>query len=191
MIYELHITVADHDRIDDWVTLCDRLEIKPLFIELVGGTPTNDRQLMFAAVFEGDEGAMCEWHAGIMTEVLLENFNVVRDKLEVPLDKSSELEPEYHETHVKCLVTPEQASRNLVAAEQAGWVASRNILRPEDDGLEKWYFTKRDYTGTFLDAGNAFRQNFAAISPMFRGTVRMEMETVIADTNAELDKGWA
>jgi hypothetical protein len=77
-----------------------------------------------------------------------------------------------------------------MAAQEQGWVASRNMMYPAHDGMEKWYFTQRCYGLDYLTASSVFRDAFARLggSAWF---VRMESETVIEDTNEALDDGWA
>lgn len=190
MLFELHLTVADHDRLDEWIEHCEAFDAKPLFIELVG-SPKLEPQLMFAATFEGTEPDAQLW-ALLHTQAALEaGFKVVRQKLEVPLDKSADFEaPNYHEAHIKALLTPEEVELDIPGVVDSGWVVSRNSLFKEYDGREKWYFTKRAYNCDYIQAGREFAEAYDSLTRDIWGTVRMEMETVIEDTNPDLDEGW-
>lgn len=191
MLYELHLTTENTVDVDSWVDFCRDLNIKPLEIELEGDEAYPD-QVMMAAVHNGDDESAWDWAAGIAGEMVNNGFPVIREKMEVPLDKSAPYtDPVYHETHIKSLI-PGHHVQDIVKFSRAfGWVASRNGLYRNEAGLEKWYFTMRDYHNDYLTAGGNFRQLFAALPEFCWHTVRMEMETVIADSNEELDAGWA
>jgi hypothetical protein len=190
MLYELHLTVQPDAPIDRWTQLCSDLGIKPLLIQLTKGT--NPRQVMFAAVHEGDDDTADAWAERLERVVVNAGFNLIRRKLEVPLDKSAPyMTPVYHECHVKTLVPTEQASAVIAAAEAQGWAVSRNLLYAQHDGLEKWYLTQRDYNSLYLAAARKFADAFAALPRAGYHTVRMESETVVSDSNEWLDEGWA
>lgn len=192
MLYELHITV-DHNRgpsLRRWKELCHGLEAKPLDIRLTGGQ--NPRQVMFAIVHEGDDSSARLWQTALTCKVQDNGFHILRTKLEVPLDKSAPYHrPAYHEAHVKSLIPDDQVSYIVGTATDLGWIASWNALFPKDAGLQKWYFTWRDYSQSFLAAGRDMSAAFAQMTDFNWHTVRMEKETVIYDSNPGLDEGWA
>lgn len=191
MLYELHLTTESTVDLNAWLTFCGSWDIKPLQIQLEGDEPYAD-QIMFAAVHSGDDDSAKAWVAEISEDMVECGFPVIRTKLEVPLDKSSPYkEPVYHEAHVKSLINSNLVDNVVKFARGHGWIASRNGLYRELDGHEKWYFTKRAYGTHYLDAGTEFKKAFADLPSFGWHTVRMEMETVIADSNEELDAGWA
>lgn len=190
MLYELHLTV-DTDDIDRWIDFCENLGVKALHIALEGDEPYAD-QIMFAAIFEGTDVEAETWSASLFDACRQAGFHVIRNKLEVPLDKAGAYAyPAYHEAHVKSLIPTPDVDQVVKFARIHGWSASTNLLYREDDGLEKWYFTKRIYDDSFASAGNFFRRAFSDLPEFNWATVRMEMETVIRDDNEELDAGWA
>lgn len=196
MIYELHITVDHNDPdfdLGEWVGLCDALGIKPLDIRLHGGGDiTERRQVMFAAVHEGDSESVHEWMIDLTQAVMEGGFSIRRSKLEVPLDKSGWCKnPAYHECHVKSLIPEDLVDVTVPRVVQAGWMASYNDLYKSAYGLEKWYFTQRNYADGFIQAGREFAESFNSLTTLNWHTVRMESETVWKDTNPEIDEGWA
>lgn len=193
MIYELHITV-DHDHpdfdLDLWSHICALMSAKPLDIRLAEGL--HDRQVMFAAVHEGDDASMRDWKARLTQCVVANGFSILRTKVEVPLDKSAPYtHPVYHEAHIKSLIPADEVPRIVASLTNAGWIASWNDLFTEDAGLQKWYFTWRAYGVPFIQAGREFAESFAYLTEVNWHTVRMESETVIEDSNPALDEGWA
>lgn len=193
MLYELHLTVEPTTDINAWSNWCERYDAKPLDILLAGGNPNNPRQIMFAVVFEADAPNVAAAHVNDWTwAVESGGFNVIRSKLEVPLDKSAEFKfPVYHECHVKSLIQVRNSEPIIQAAIEAGWSASYNALFTHVDDLGKFYFTKREYTLDYLAAGRGFRDAFASLPKVGFNTLRMECETVVMDDNHELDEGWA
>lgn len=196
MLYELHITVQEQERNDEWQDFCTREGIKPLLIELVHPEVANNLQLMFAARHEGTDDTAAEWHYDLTQTVQFEGFTIDRSKLEVPLDYAAPYRTwSYHETHVKALLTKDEEDFTIPTARELGWAVSRNLYKRDDAGLSKWYFTKRDYDYDFRTAANEFTRHFTNLSdtllPAPDGVVRMEMETVLHDSNPELDRGWA
>lgn len=191
MLYELHLTTentVDHDR---WIDFCESLNIKPLQIELEGDEPYAD-QVMFSAVHDGDNGSAMYWSDDLKSAMRDNGFPVIREKMEVPLDKASPYDnPIYHEAHVKSLIHKENVTTVIKFARTHGWIASRNGLFTSLDGHEKWYFTRRAYGVPYFEAGTEFKRAFAELPDFGWHTVRMEMETVIYDDNEELDAGWA
>ena len=193
MIFELHITVDHNDPdfdLGEWQRLCRAIDAKPLDIRLYDAD--NDRQVMFAAVHEGNDEAAEAWWAWLREEVENSGFKILREKLEVPLDKSGRYgEPPYFETHIKTLIPKDDVPLAVAALSDMGWMCSYNDLFTTDEGREKWYFTWRTYGGHFTDAGREFAAAFAGLREFAWFTVRMESETVIYDSNPDLDKGWA
>lgn len=190
LIYELHLTTTPDVDLDSWADACNELGVKPLDIRLHGEDIEHDRQIMFAGVFDGTEEKADYWVLYCQSFMESHGFSIERTKIEVPLDKSASYkEPVYHEAHVKCLLTPDQADANLRLAAREEWVASYNALSMDYDGFAKWYFTqRRPGNWDYRDAGSFFSTMFSNFNPI--GSVRMEKETVIYDSRPELDTGW-
>lgn len=217
MLYELHLTVDPRTDIVAWGNWCVELGIKPLEIHLAEGE--HPVQKMFATTFEGEDFEAFEWmqrliiaaeHADYEYDHLCYDtiefgtgeiarmpetpgFKVIRAKLEVPLDKSAQytMSP-YHECHVKSLIRKDLVDTLVEVANRRDWSASTNVLFPETDGLQKWYFTKRDYRrADYLRSAREFKEAFAELPTELFNAVRMESEAVIYDTNPALDHGWA
>lgn len=188
MLYELHITTAPDVDVQRWVALCRALGIKPLLIELAEGE--HRRQVMMAARHEGDDHSAERWREDMAAAFTAAGFPIVRQKLEVPLDKATGYAPIYHEAHVKMLLCRDEVNALPRIAAHAGMHASRNALVVEVGGLEKWYLTSRAYGINIHAAADRFGEAFRAVHECLPG-VRMEMETVLADTNPLLDEGWA
>lgn len=188
MLYELHLTTTPDADVGRWSALCHGLGIKPLVIELAAGT--HPRQVMMAATHEGDDPSAAGWRDGLWSAFEAAGFSIVRVKLEAPLDKASGRDSEYHEAHVKMLLTDDEARLLPEVAADAEMHISRNILAPNAFGRGKWYMTARSYGGTRYDAAERFAQAYAVVAARLLG-VRMEMETVLADSNPGLDEGWA
>lgn len=191
MLYELHLTVNPSTDIQRWSEWCEEYGAKPLRIELESNNPNNPVQIMFAAVTEGDDAWASQWCTEYFTMAENDGFDVIRSKLEVPLDKAGGYQAwAYHECHVKSLIPGPVVKQVVDTAAEAGWVASRNGLFTHDNGLEKWYFTKRAYDENYLTAGRIFRDAFSELPQHGFNAVRMESETVLMDSFEELDAGW-
>lgn len=212
MLYELHITVDPNSHLGDWQQFCTSRGYKPLLIDLHNRAglvqPEHPTQMMFAAIFEGTDAEAKQWSAAT-TGLVSSEFRIIREKLEVPLDKSGSYEDSaYFEMHAKALIDPECIGGNLRDSDD--WLASRNMLFTHDQGFEKWYFTKRIYPDTdgfhmrvawdslydgfgaynWRNAALILNKAYTSLPEVVGGLVRMEMETVLHDTNPELDKGW-
>lgn len=208
MLYELHITINPDSNLREWELFCESKGYKPLLIELHDDQNAeqiaNPQQMMFAAIFEGTHEEAVKWReatAGLVHK----DFQIIRQKLEVPLDKSQPfVSPPYYEIHVKALIDPECLGGNLRDAAHLNWRASRNALFTHDQGYEKWYFTKRFYPDKrglserfswwpyqWRSAATYFHTEYADCFNILGGVCRMEMEAVVMDTNPELDEGWA
>lgn len=189
MLYELHITTAPDSDVTRWTAVCAALGIKPLVIELDEGEHT--RQVMMAARFEGTSSEAVLWRRRLEDAFRAAGFILARVKMEVPLDKAADFErPCYHEMHVKILCDEGLAHRLPAIAKATGLHLSRNALVPLDHGLGKWYLTARSYRVSYLEAGRVFGERLQALQHHIP-SIRMEMETVISDTNPSLDDGWA
>lgn len=192
-LYESHVTVEGSQ--GQWCVLCRNLGIKPLLIELATGE--HRRQLMCAAVFDGTLEAACAYTTGIQEQARAVGLEIVRMKLETPLDKASEYAAyAYYEAHVKMLIEPRDETKLRAVSERSGWPLSRNIFQTDVDGYSKWYLTRRIYGSRSPReaAGELSRaherllvlQRIAGLPPC-----RCEFEAVITDTNPRLDAGWA
>jgi hypothetical protein len=194
MLYELHITAEQVGPVGAlfWQQRCEMTGSKPLLIEL-HGTPNPNVQMMNATTTECDPDQVGRWTVERCAAV--KRFKIQRVKLEVPLDKGFVVYPSvaYHECHVKALVRPEDVVSFRNEATRNGWVVSRNLFFEELGGYEKWYLTQRRYDMPALRAGNEFCYEWAELQPRLAGvaTARMEMESVVSDSNPELDEGWA
>lgn len=187
MLYELHLTTSPEVDLEAWVAICRGLDIKPLDIRLSAGE--NPRQIMMAARYEGAEAGT--WVRRIRSALEAAGFPILREKLEIPLDRATDRAREaYHEAHVKALVPPEFVDAFALAGRRAGWIMSWNALYPGVDGYAKVYLTRRASRVTALEAAQDFRCAFADLGEL-PGVVRMEMETVLADSAMDLDAGWA
>jgi len=200
MLYELHLTTAPSADLGEWSRMWKTLDIKPLAIQVASdeGVPENPFQVMMAAVFEGNDDEARDWVFGLEAIMEDKGFDLVRSKIEVPLDKSVQYRPAYYETHVKSLIQPAHTDEVILAAEDLGWKASTNVLFSHEAGLEKWYFTRRAYddgsdTFNYLNIGHQFSKAFSELvnADLPFHTVRMEKEAVIGDTNPGYDEGWA
>ncbi len=190
MLYELHVTTAPDADVTGWSALCRALGIKPLVIELAGGD--HQRQVMMAAQHAGDDASARAWRCDIIDAFRVAGFPVVRVKLEVPLDKAAGYADAalYHEAHIKLLLDADGARALPGVAIHAGMHASANALQRGDGGLSKWYLTSRVYGCDIRAAADQFGEAFLRVHECMPG-VRMEMETVLVDTNPLLDAGWA
>lgn len=186
MLYELHLTTTPDADVEKWSALCSALGIKPLVIELDRGD--HPRQVMMAATHSGDDRSVDNWRDTLVVAFASAGFPIVRQKLEVPLDKAGVYTKfAYHETHVKMLLSPYISDSRVRVA---GWHTSRNALQTNVDGRSKWYLTRRAYGVDIHAAADDFHQEFGEIVGSLPN-VRMEMETVLYDSNPSLDDGWA
>ncbi len=195
MLYELHVTVdGPCSKRRTWQQTCEATGSKPLLIEL-HGTPSANVQMMNAQTIECDPMYVMGGWVSERKAAVSDAFRVVRSKLEVPLDKGFVAYPNalYHECHVKALVKPGDVDVFIGQAKLSGWVISRNLFFANLAGYEKWYLTQRRYDMHALQAANEFCDAWADLRPRLAGVAaaRMEMESVIGDTNPDLDAGWS
>lgn len=193
MLHELHITVERPKGVVGieraWAEACEMTGSKPLLIRL---QPQGTVQMMNAQAADIDPDDLQTWISD-RVGALPNEFKVVRIKAEVPLDKGIEVydRPYYHECHVKVLSNTRQSQECARIAERMGWVVSSNLYLPRVAGMVKWYLTQRRYSMPALRASEEFLGAWYSISPNMPPAARMEMETVVSDTNPALDAGWA
>ena len=191
MLFELHLTAAeaDHARLDEWIELCEIAQIKPLLIKLDKGE--HPRQMMMAAQFErpdvGGAAQACSYYKNFFET---RGFEIIREKLEIPLDHAAGQLVSYYEMHVKALLGDVDVHSIDAACSWSESVASMNLLKEDDAGRQKWYLTRRTYFHDMFESSQIFDEAYARIL-RFIPTMRMEREAVLIDTNPELDLGWA
>lgn len=189
MLHELHVTVENTGDGSTWEEACEMTGSKPLLIELI---PKGSVQMMNAQVADIDPDDLQTWIASRVA-VLPNEYRIIRIKSEVPLDKGIDTYhlPCYHECHVKVLSDGWQEQHCTLLAQRLGWIASKNLYLPITAGMRKWYLTQRRYGIDALSAAKEFHEAWAQIAPNMPPAARMEMETVVSDTNPALDAGWA
>lgn len=189
MLHELHVTVEHRAKPGRWAEACEMTGSKPLLIQL---QPPGSIQMMNAQVADIPPDDLDNWITD-RVDALPNEFKVIRTKAEVPLDKGwmDYRQPCYHECHVKVLSDAWQAKHSAIVAERLGWVVSSNLYLLRVAGMQKWYLTQRRYNVSAFDAAKEFHEAWAAIAPNMPPAARMEMETVVSDSNPALDEGWA
>lgn len=185
MNFEVHITVDSED-IDRWKALCEKLALKPLWVQNSRGA--HSRQMHCSADFSGSflgvKNFVKEWSKDIRDA----GFKVVRQKIECGFRKwPSSL---YNECHIKIALPVEENEAVLAFCNEhrisPGWSLLHDV-----PGERNWYLTVRDYG---LDAGKAqreFRLIIKAVIERFGKIRGAEIETAILDTNKGHDRGWA
>lgn len=189
MQYELHMTTAPDVDVDHWSALCAWLRTKPLLIRLATGE--SPRQVMMTGRHDGDDQSAATWRGNLHAAFGAAGFPIIREKMEIPLDKSGDYPAAYYEAHIKMLLAEPEARALPDLADAVGLHLSTNELARTVDGREKWYLTARAYGVDLDDAAAGFGEKLAHVTSLGWHGVRMEMEAVLADSNPALDAGWA
>lgn len=188
MFYETHITVEPHD-VSRWQTLCEKLKIKPLLIELSSGD--YPLHLMCSAPFSGSEADFRTYLVSLERQIRQSGFSILRVKPETLLDQAGFVKGPiaYYECHIKLLLEKNAVRHFLRFSQEHGLHPSRNLLYGDDGEVEKWYLTTRLYNGSIAEARRRFRKAFLETKRIFPAE-KISTECAVWDTNPALDTGW-
>jgi hypothetical protein len=196
--YELHITVAENDRLEAFDDHCrsKKLLCKANLIELNQGTYPLQLMLAKKCIVNTDEEAL-EW--GDITKGFLEiaKWTPIRTKVEAPLGSGPAA---YFEAHWKFDLDFPREGRPKVSRDDMkrsigeftvaypGFLRSRNIGRT---GV--YYLSQRAYHSDFDEAMAQFDLAHAQIVRYLDYVVPLDgvhYERVLFDSNPSLDEGW-
>jgi hypothetical protein len=189
--FELHLTTSNlaESRLDAFLHLCERLEAKPILIELSKGDIV--RQPMLSKVIKATTVDDALFIANDLSATLQQQgFAVKRLKIEVPAkhwenfkDLSSAFS-RYFEWHGKVqFIEPDQL---LHLCEEHNVHLSRNALKNE---YETRFITLRDY-GDYQHFQVRIDALKTALVHHGRQLVKQEAEYCLYDDNTYLDHGW-
>lgn len=197
--FEAHITVrCDADDEPRFATVCDRLGVKHIAIEL----PTGDvaRQPMTGSVHRGTLRAVQDQVHELARAIVADGFEVVRTKIEAlprnrdlpETDAAAAAEPgRYFEYHLKLVIGPDVDLATIADAGAAhGARLSRNARRHRVDGSHERYLTLRLPGLGRASADARFAALTAAIAALPVTITRRVREYTVYDSNLALDRGW-
>lgn len=198
--FEIHLTVAETDRMENFRAWCEAEGCKCVWIVLARGSHVQQ--------------PMATWRrAGTILPAVLEEarqrasvleqagFRVVRVKIEadpaneqVPMtDDAASLEPAgcYFEHHVKLRrhVDAERDALLEICRSHAAHL-SHNAWRKSVDGMEERFVTLRSYRVGRLEAEQQLQQLLASLSVAGEHVLEVESEYSVYDSNLPLDDGW-
>lgn len=192
ILFELHLTTHDlrEDEILDFERFCEKIEAKPILIELSKGT--FYRQPMISKILKcNSENELKAKVKELKNEFLISGFEVIRTKIEVPFwhqknatDFFKTESKTYFEWHGKVELSNEDLTRKI--AGKFGGRLSRNVLK--NDASTK-FITLREY-----ESGERITSNITELKgELIKNGIRLvkeELEFCIFDSNELLDKGW-
>lgn len=185
MQFEVHITV-DHQDFNKWKKLCEKLGLNPLWIKNSKGW--YNQQMLCAVDYDGSFLGVNNHLLELSRYIRGARFKVVREKIECKFRNwPSSL---YNECHVKIRL-PDSENEAMLAFCEANGISSSWSLAHDVSGERKWYLTVRDYGLDARNAGLRFAKAIRAVQEKFGKVNGVETETVIFDTNENIDKGWA
>ena len=191
MLFESHITVEPHRRLEDWKLFCKTNEVKPLFIQLAHGK--YPRQMMCSDRFDRPGyGHAFEKADRLADAIHKAGFRRVRVKLECPLGDAYThpvAQRSYAECHGKLWLTSAEAERLVVIAQELPMYVSRNVIAPRRREKSKWYVTSRHYGKTPRHATIAFMEMEQRLAQHFP-EYELEREWVLYDSDPHIDDGW-
>ena len=188
--YEVHVTITPDSDPGAWWALCQELDIKPLYIRLDKGVHID--QYMCAANFTGTSAEAIDY-ARNLTERVAEEFSVMRTKLEAPLyEYDPKVRPEYFESHLKLILSPEKAS--LVSLLSEDFLGLSRSIWGAPRGYEKWYLTERIQMKSLANpamAAKVAQRQFLDTYNLYEPLVtQYEAEVVLWDSAPDTDAGW-
>jgi hypothetical protein len=185
MNHEIHITIDTRGReestIHAWYNFCQQHKIKPLAIELLGGSPRQPIQVMCAAP-ANDPNV----RRNLRQAVVAAGFKVSRYKHEVSAVPAG-YQPLYWETHITLDRKPTSyphlwgLSRNLFNPSRRFWLTIRQPI------LCDW--PVHEHFGSCCDHVKCLSSNLDHLQDL-PGYQKHVLEAAVIDTNRGLDHGW-
>lgn len=194
--YELHITVAENDRLESFEERCKGFLCKANLIELNQGKYPLQLMLAKKGILNTDAEAL-EWGEIMKGFVEVTNFTPIRVKVEAPLGSG---QAAYFEAHWKFDLTCPREGRPKVSWDNMkrsigeftvaypGFMRSRNVGRPS-----VYYLSQRAYHSDFDEAMAKFDLAHAQIVRYLDFVVPLDgvhYERVLFDSDPSLDAGW-
>lgn len=190
--FELHVTLSDikTTQINFFTELCNKLEGKPLLIELAQGQFC--KQPMFNAIVHHHDVSFAINNAKKYAIQLAENgFEVNRLKIEIPAYCSEQFDDEqnlqnvdYFEWHGKIDFTRKNILLDICAAHKAH--LSKNSLKNNNS---QRFITLREFAGKHIFE-NRVTTLIASLQKNGFEVHKQQAEYCIYDTNIILDKDW-
>ncbi len=192
-IFEIHLTTEAlaESALSDFVAFCERIEAKPILIELPAGQ--QQQQPMISKVVSAAEpGEVHSLLAELRDAFKANGYSVVREKVEVPLEHEAAGKaafPDYHggyyEWHGK--VTVDHVDALLTLLEYPKAHLSRNTLR----GKEKQRFITFRTTSHVSHFIQWVQQIENKVTAAGFPILKSEAEYCCFDSNKSVDRGWS
>ena len=184
MNFEVHITAEPQD-FNRWKELCHRLGLNPLWIKNASGW--YNQQMLCSVEYNGSFLGVNNYVRELSGQIRDAKFKVVREKIECQFRKwPSSL---YNECHIKIRL-PDSENEVVLALCRVNGISPSWSLIHDVTGERKWYLTVRDYSLDIRSTTLRFGKTIKTIHDRFGQPSGIEIETVIFDTNKNIDKGW-
>lgn len=198
--FEIHLTVAETDQMENFRTWCEAEGCKCAWIVLARGSHVQQPMATWrrAGTILPDVLEEARQRASVLEQA---GFRVVRVKIEadpsneqVPMtDDAASLEPAglYFEHHVKLrrYVDAERDALLEICRSHAAHL-SHNAWRQFVDGTEERFVTLRSHGVGRLEAEQRLNYLLADLDAAGEPVVEVESEYSVYDSNLALDDGW-
>jgi len=205
--FEIHVTVdLDSQKnsiefselISKFKKVCDEIGVKPIIIDLENGGESVMKDVMTSSHFYGDNKTSYDECMRISNSLESNGFKITRKKIEtVPWHPAAPVNDDdnmpyncYYESHIGCIITPDQKDKLQEIAEKNGAHLSRNFFKKLDNGKFVNMITHRSYN----DLYKRFESQVNYIKDLLNDS-KIEYDKVINefsvyDTNISHDNKW-
>jgi len=160
--FEIHITISadegelNEEFIKEFRKSCNKLNVKPISLDLENGSNKEIKDVMTSSKFYGDNRSVFEEVQRISYGLEYSGFKVVRKKIETvpwhpgaPVNSNDEMPKNcYFEAHIGCIISLEEKEKLSTLAKNQGAHISRNAFKKIEDGKFVNMITLRNYKCT-------------------------------------------
>lgn len=197
--YEIHVTVKAPVDIEKFKTLCGKIKVKPIVLDLIKNNETAMIDVMTSSKMEGTFTQAVIHSGRIALKLMVNDFKVIREKIEtvpwhptVPTIENGLrlMKNHYFESHIQIITSAERKDELNLIAEQVNAHLSRNYFKKVSDKEFIIMLTYRKHTGTIEE----FKLDIEMIKFMLEAKKfefqKVEIEYALHDTKLSHDKVW-
>lgn len=200
--YELHVTVEQASRLEDFRRVCAALEVKPIVLDLHTRNDGVIKDVMTSSVFFGRNAEALAQLERISAGLQREGLRVVRKKIEtVPWHPAAPsrmhanpVMPKdcYFECHFAVKTLNDQPHMNQLAAlaKELKCHLSKNVFKRHDEGHVTVMVTYRTYTDVYEDVKERVHYIARQLKSEGFGVEKELVEFSLYDTKVHHDAEW-
>jgi NTP pyrophosphatase (non-canonical NTP hydrolase) len=196
--FEIHVTVKLPDTaINLFKEVCGQIGVKPIVIELEKNGENVMRDVMTSSHFFGTNAEAYHECVRVADELTKNGFDVVRKKIETipwhpaaPTGDAKMPQDCYFESHISCVITPEEKALLSDIAQRHDGHLSKNFFKKLEDGKFVNMITLRWYQGNlvdFMEHLDKLKKDLTDNNVLFEKTI---VEFSIYDTKINHDFKW-